>query len=288
MTKDVKIYNQSSSEVDGNYLEASQQLQLDKQNYGADYIHLYVDDIEGDWLENWDWEEDLADYIEAFYHHCEQGNYQFAFDTLKACDDILNQPENYKKSLELYSYLVQKLESLEMSKLAEINNQDILAQAKQSVLNLKNNKSRENMSEEITFTITERKITRIEYIRKLLEKIHNGVIRKTWKFQGELEWTDCSDFYNLKGTASSGDFTVNFGVIAFTKDSYYLSIKKGSEPEETIVNEECDSELFNHDNRYIDNVNFSYEEFKLIKEYLEKIEQANWQSKFSDLDALPE
>ncbi|MBC1258722.1 hypothetical protein GNE54_25240, partial [Trichormus variabilis V5] len=56
----------------------------------------------------------------------------------------------------------------------------------------------------------------------------------------------------------------------------------------TIVNEECDSELFNHDNRYIDNVNFSYEEFKLIKEYLEKIEQANWQSKFSDLDALPE
>ncbi|WP_242053399.1 hypothetical protein [Nostoc parmelioides] len=161
MAADVKIYNQSSSEVDGNYLEASQQLQLDKQNYGADYIHLYVDDIEGDWLENWDWEEDLADYVEAFYHHCEQGNYQFAFDTLTACDDLLNQADNQEKCLELYSYLIQKLESLEITKLAEINNQDILAQAKQSVFKLKNNRSRENMSEEITFTITERKITRL-------------------------------------------------------------------------------------------------------------------------------
>ena len=54
MTKNVSIYNQSTSEVDEKYLEASQQLQLDKQNYGSDYIYLYVDDIEGDWLENWD------------------------------------------------------------------------------------------------------------------------------------------------------------------------------------------------------------------------------------------
>ena len=38
---------------------------------GSDYIHLYVDDIEGDWLENWDWKDDLTDYIDAFYHHCE-------------------------------------------------------------------------------------------------------------------------------------------------------------------------------------------------------------------------
>ncbi|WP_242031163.1 hypothetical protein [Anabaena sp. FACHB-1237] len=57
MTNDVKIYNQSNSEIDWKYLEASQQLQLDKQNYGADYIHIYVDDIEGSW------EDDLTDYI---------------------------------------------------------------------------------------------------------------------------------------------------------------------------------------------------------------------------------
>ncbi|WP_413171716.1 hypothetical protein [Anabaena azotica] len=110
MNQDVNIDNLYSSEVDWTYLEASQQLQLDKQNYGSDYIHLYVDDIEGDWLENWNWEEDLNDYIDAFYHHCEQGNYQFAFDTLKAGDDLLNQPENYEKGLEVYGYLVERLE----------------------------------------------------------------------------------------------------------------------------------------------------------------------------------
>jgi hypothetical protein len=110
MTKNVSIYNQSTSEVDEKYLEASQQLQLDKETYGSDYIHLYVDDIEGDWLENWDWEDDLTDYIDAFYHHCEQGNYQFAFDTLKAGDDLLKKLENREKWLELYSYLVERLE----------------------------------------------------------------------------------------------------------------------------------------------------------------------------------
>ena len=129
MTKNVSIYNQSTSEVDEKYLEASQQLQLDKETYGSDYIHLYVDDIEGDWLENWDWEDDLTDYIDAFYHHCEQENYQFAFDTLKAGDDLLNQPENYEKCLELYSYLVERLE-LQYPKQSEINHQEILNLAK--------------------------------------------------------------------------------------------------------------------------------------------------------------
>jgi hypothetical protein len=286
MNKDVKIYNQSSSEVDADYLAASQQFQLDKQNYGADYIHLYVDDIEGDWLENWDWEEDLTDYIEAFYHHCEQGNYKFAFDILKACDDILNQPENYEKCLELYSYLVQKLESLEIEKQAEINNQDILAQAKQSVLILTNNISRENVSEEITFTISERKITRIEYIQKLLEKIHNGIIRKTWKFQSEFIREDSQHYYNLKGTAYIADFLVKFGVWDTSDEaSYHLIIKNGANPEEKIVHERYNNCAVD---QWCSNPNFSHEEFKLIKEYLEKIEQANWQSKLSDLDALPE
>ncbi|WP_254445275.1 hypothetical protein [Anabaena sp. UHCC 0204] len=59
MIKDVKIDNQSNYEIDWKYLEASQKVQLDKQNYGADYIHLYVNDIEGDWLENWDWEDKM-------------------------------------------------------------------------------------------------------------------------------------------------------------------------------------------------------------------------------------
>jgi hypothetical protein len=107
MIQDVNIDNLCSYEVNWNYLEASQQLQLDKQTYGADYIHLYVDDIEGDWLKNWDWEDDLTDYIDAFYHHCQQGNYQFAFDTLMACNDLLKNPENYQKCLEIYNYLIE-------------------------------------------------------------------------------------------------------------------------------------------------------------------------------------
>ncbi|GCL38435.1 hypothetical protein SR1949_35500 [Sphaerospermopsis reniformis] len=144
MTKDVKIYNQSSSEIDWKYLEASQQLQLDKQNHGADYIHLYVDDIEGDWLENWDWEDDLTDYLDAFYHHCEQGNYQFAFDTLKAGDDLLHQPENQEKGLEVYGYLVERLE-LECAKQTDVNNQEILKEAKHRIFILRNNGQMENM-----------------------------------------------------------------------------------------------------------------------------------------------
>ena len=111
MIKDVSIDSQFNSEVDWKYLEASQQLQRDKQNYGSDYIHLYVDDIEGDWLKNWDWEDDLNDYTHAFYHHCQQGNYQFALDTLKAGDDLFNQPENHEKRLELYDYLSEILKN---------------------------------------------------------------------------------------------------------------------------------------------------------------------------------
>jgi hypothetical protein len=137
MIKNINIYNQTIFEVDWKYLGASQQLQLDKQNYGSDYIHLYVDDIEGDWLENWDWEDDLTDYIDAFYHHCQQENYQFAFDTLKAGDDLLNQPENNEKCLELYSYLVRSLE-LQNTKQSKINHQEILNLAKQQILVLQN------------------------------------------------------------------------------------------------------------------------------------------------------
>ncbi|MFN9556417.1 MAG: hypothetical protein ACK56O_19295, partial [Dolichospermum sp.] len=51
--------------------------------------------------------------------------FQFALDTLKACDDLWNQPENHEKCLELYSYLVERLE-LQNTKQPEINPQEIL------------------------------------------------------------------------------------------------------------------------------------------------------------------
>ncbi|QYX29841.1 hypothetical protein [Sphaerospermopsis torques-reginae] len=276
MTNDVKIYNQSSYEIDWKYLEASQQLQLDKQNYGADYIHLYVDDIEGDWLENWDWEDDLTDYLDAFYHHCEQGNYQFALDILNACDDLLNQPKNQEKGLEVYGYLVKRLE-LECAKLPDINNQEILNEAKYRIFILQNNGQGENMPEEMIFNMDEQKITRLEYMKKLFEKIHNGVIRKTWKFEYKYK-PDVEASETISGIASAGDFVAKFSIFYYQGGmySYYLRIKNGSNTEEEIVRGSLDTFIFSSD------------EFNLIAEYLEKINQATLQNKLYDIDALPE
>ena len=129
------------------------------------------------------------------------------------------------------------------------------------------------------FNMHEEKITRLEYIQKLLEKIYNGVIRKTWQFQGDFTIHLMGDVYNLRGISSAGDYVVKFGAVkCFDSFDYYLYIINGSNPEEEIVNER---ENYN-------NPNFSYQEFNLIKEYLEKIEKASWQVKLSDLDALPE
>ena len=274
MTKNVKIYNQSTSEVDWKYLEASQHLQLDKQTYGSDYIHLYVDDIEGDWLENWDWEDDLTDYIDAFYHHCEQGNYQFALDTLKAGDDLLNQPENYQKGLEVYGYLVERLE-LECVKQAHINNPDILNEAKQRISILQNNGKGENMQEEKIINIIDPVGSRLGYMKKLLDKVHNGVIRKTWKVEYCTRDDETQTSYSKQARATSGNFIVDFGIwYDIELGGYFLSKTDASEQEN--INEDSYSSTF------------SIEERDLIIEYLKKIEAANWQAKSMDLDALPE
>lgn len=65
-------------------LEKSQQLQIDKQNYGADYIHLYVDDIEGDWLENWDFDDSFEsnEWADAFILNACKGNFTIALEII--------------------------------------------------------------------------------------------------------------------------------------------------------------------------------------------------------------
>ncbi|MFN9615496.1 MAG: hypothetical protein ACK55Q_09240, partial [Dolichospermum sp.] len=213
----------------------------------------------------------------------------FALDTLKACDDLWNQPENHEKCLELYSYLVERLE-LQNTKQPEINHQEILNLAKQQILVLQNNEQGENMSEQMIFKMNEEKITRLEYIQKLLEKIYNGVIRKTWKFQGDFTIQLMGDVYDLRGKASSGDFVVNFGVCEEFKDDlgYYLNIKNGLNSEEEIAKERYIDDTLSDVSGQHGTFNFSFQEFNLIKEYLEKIEKASWQVKLSDLDALPE
>nr|WP_231866918.1 hypothetical protein [Anabaena sp. 4-3] len=38
-------------------LATARQMQQDWLSYGVNFIHLYIEDVEGDWLENWEHEE---------------------------------------------------------------------------------------------------------------------------------------------------------------------------------------------------------------------------------------
>ncbi|MEH2060083.1 MAG: hypothetical protein V7K97_28915 [Nostoc sp.] len=279
MKNNRNIYNQSNSQVDDKSLQASQQLQSDKQTYGSEYIHLYVDDIEGDWLENWDWEDDLIDYIDAFNHHCQNRNYQFAIDTLNACDEQLKHPENYQKSVDLYRQLVELLElkSINLSRME----QEILLKAKER-LALANslieqvNQQEKDAKEKNIMNIIEPEGNRIGYIKKLLDKIHNGVIRKTWEFEYSVYEDDIDTFSSKVGKANSGEFVVKLGIWDDVfGGGYYLNIENGSEEKEKV-------------DEHTESPTFSVDEYKLIKEYLKKLDAAKWQTKSVDLDALPE
>ena len=117
-----------------------------------------------------------------------------------------------------------------------LNHQEILNLAKQRILALQNNEQGENMSEQMIFKMHEEKITRLEYIQKLLEKIYNGVIRKTWQFQGDFTIQLMGDVYNLRGKASSGDYVVRFGAVkCFDSFDYYLYIINGSNPSKVDI-----------------------------------------------------
>ena len=39
-------------------LQAAQKLQNDRLTFGIDHVNLYVEDVDGDWLERWGEEED--------------------------------------------------------------------------------------------------------------------------------------------------------------------------------------------------------------------------------------
>ncbi|GAA6620410.1 hypothetical protein [Scytonema sp. NUACC26] len=39
-------------------VEKAQKLQDDRIEFGLDHVNLYVDDVEGDWLETWDEDEE--------------------------------------------------------------------------------------------------------------------------------------------------------------------------------------------------------------------------------------
>jgi hypothetical protein len=46
-------------------LATARNMQQDWLNYGVDFVHLYVDDVHGDWLERWE-EESVLDSLKEF------------------------------------------------------------------------------------------------------------------------------------------------------------------------------------------------------------------------------
>lgn len=46
-------------------LATARNMQQDWLNYGVDFVHLYVDDVHGDWLERWG-EESVLDSLKEF------------------------------------------------------------------------------------------------------------------------------------------------------------------------------------------------------------------------------
>lgn len=46
-------------------LATARNMQQDWLNYGVDFVHLYVEDVHGDWLERWE-EESILDSLKEF------------------------------------------------------------------------------------------------------------------------------------------------------------------------------------------------------------------------------
>lgn len=57
----------TSSNVDNfsQAMDAARKMQQDWLNYGVDFVHLYVEDVHGNWLENWG-DESVLDTIKEF------------------------------------------------------------------------------------------------------------------------------------------------------------------------------------------------------------------------------
>jgi hypothetical protein len=47
-------------------LAAARQMQQDWLNYGLDFVHLYVEDVNGNWLEKWEEEQSILDSLKLF------------------------------------------------------------------------------------------------------------------------------------------------------------------------------------------------------------------------------
>jgi hypothetical protein len=268
--------HQSGTTLEVNALQASQQLQRDKQLYGSDHIHLYVDDVEGDWLEEWTWEDDLADYIDAFDHHCQQKNYRLAIETLRAGFDLLKKPENLRRGVEIYSRLVKLLESESEDQLD--TNPSILLEEARAELHKLGASSGNNPMRNSDYQKIMMQDLALENMQKVLDKAHNGIIRRTWKFTLFIDDEPASYIFEKKVTveAINEESAIELGISGTSPNScYFLTLRQGEETEE----------LFK-ENPFFSSA--SPDGFRLIEDYLEKLEQANKERLSAAIDALPE
>lgn len=65
MLTERKNYNQEKSSKVLTAVEKAQKVQDDRIEFGLDHVNLYVEDVEGDWLETWDEDEEEDVLVEA-------------------------------------------------------------------------------------------------------------------------------------------------------------------------------------------------------------------------------
>lgn len=54
MERETNNFNLDRLNAISDPLKAARQMHQDWLTHGTDFVHLYVEDVEGDWLENWD------------------------------------------------------------------------------------------------------------------------------------------------------------------------------------------------------------------------------------------
>lgn len=189
MNPDFTHSTEAVPEVESSLFLAVQQLQEDKETYGLDHIHHYVQDVEGDWLENWDWEDDFNDYLEAFEIHLENQNYHLALETLNAGFEYLMQPTYKQLGIECYQRLISRLD-LQTQAQSRSNSDDayslLTVQAKQKLLNLMigyDNAAALNSPLDTQAMNGSSENPRMQFIRQLLCKVEEGIFCGRWQFE---------------------------------------------------------------------------------------------------------
>lgn len=59
MVTEAQVFSQDRFEKFSEALEEARRMQQDWMTHGLDFVHLYIEDVEGDWLERWGEDEEV-------------------------------------------------------------------------------------------------------------------------------------------------------------------------------------------------------------------------------------